>query len=188
MQISKVWYEFKCNVDPKLDYQSVIVHIHVTLFLDGLAEMHLRGWRFSVSFSIQNQYYNIIFVYLYFNIYTFIYLCVILSLLITVSDRRGILIKVLGDAVTRPSPAGVTMKLEGVALRAVVGGWVVVASLLVWSYSGLLVSVMTVRLVPRPIQTARDLLDHSRARVIMRANTAYTDTLAVSPPTLCANL
>ncbi|XP_050726725.1 probable glutamate receptor [Eriocheir sinensis] len=73
---------------------------------------------------------------------------------------------------------GVTMKLEGVALRAVVGGWVVVASLLVWSYSGLLVSVMTVRLVPRPIQTARDLLDHSRARVIMRANTAYTDTLA----------
>lgn len=74
------------------------------------------------------------------------------------------------------------MNLDGVALRAVVGGWVVVASLVVWSYSGLLVSVMTVRLVPRPIKTARDLLDHSRARVIMRANTAYTDTLAVSLP------
>lgn len=79
-----------------------------------------------------------------------------------------------------PRLAGVTMKLEGVALRAVVGGWVVVACLLVWSYSGLLVSVMTVRRVPRPIQTARDLLDRSHARVIMRANTAYTDLMAVS--------
>lgn len=76
--------------------------------------------------------------------------------------------------------AGVTMKVEGVALRAVVGGWVLVAALLAWSYGGLLVSVMTVRRVPRPIQTARDLLDHSRARVIMRANTAYTDLMAVS--------
>lgn len=72
------------------------------------------------------------------------------------------------------------MKVEGVRLRAVVGGWVVVASLLVWSYGGLLVSVMTVRAVPRPIQTAKDLLDHSNTLVIMRANSAYTDTLAVS--------
>lgn len=76
------------------------------------------------------------------------------------------------------------MKVESVRLRAVVGGWLVVAALLVWCYSGLLVSVMTVRLVPRPIQTARDLLDHSRATVIMRANTAYIDILAVSSVSL----
>ena len=72
------------------------------------------------------------------------------------------------------------MPLYGQRLRLVVGGWVMASALVVWSYSGLLVSVMTVRHVPRPIQTSQDLLDHTDIRVIMRANTAYTDLLAVS--------
>ena len=59
------------------------------------------------------------------------------------------------------------------------GGWVVASALVVWSYSGLLVSVMTVRHVPRPIQTAEDLLEASHVTVIMRGNTAYTQIMEV---------
>ncbi|KAK8407845.1 hypothetical protein O3P69_002404 [Scylla paramamosain] len=73
--------------------------------------------------------------------------------------------------------AGVTMPLCGQRLRLVVGGWIVASALVVWSYSGLLVSVMTVRQVPRPIQTADDLLEASHVKVIMRGNTAYTQIL-----------
>ncbi|XP_063859223.1 uncharacterized protein LOC135100314 [Scylla paramamosain] len=75
--------------------------------------------------------------------------------------------------------AGVTMPLCGQRLRLVVGGWIVASALVVWSYSGLLVSVMTVRQVPRPIQTADDLLEASHVKVIMRGNTAYTQILEV---------
>ncbi|KAK8407842.1 hypothetical protein O3P69_002401 [Scylla paramamosain] len=74
--------------------------------------------------------------------------------------------------------AGVTMPLCGQRLRLMVGGWVVASALVVWSYSGLLVSVMTVRHVPRPIQTAQDLIDASHVKVFTRSKTAYTDLMA----------
>ncbi|XP_045130681.1 probable glutamate receptor [Portunus trituberculatus] len=72
---------------------------------------------------------------------------------------------------------GVTMPLSGQRLRMVVGGWVVASALVVWSYGGLLVSVMTIRHVPRPIQTAEDLFEASHVKVIMRGNTAYTQIM-----------
>ncbi|XP_045130683.1 glutamate receptor ionotropic, delta-2-like [Portunus trituberculatus] len=75
---------------------------------------------------------------------------------------------------------GVTMPLSGQRLRLVVGGWVVASALVVWSYSGLLVSVMTVRHVPRPIQTVKDLIDASHIKVFTRSKTAFTDLMAVS--------
>ena len=56
----------------------------------------------------------------------------------------------------------------------------VASALVVWSYSGLLVSVMTVRHVPRPIQTVKDLVDASHVKVITDGNSAYTDLMAVS--------
>ncbi|KAK8407843.1 hypothetical protein O3P69_002402 [Scylla paramamosain] len=74
--------------------------------------------------------------------------------------------------------AGVTMPLCGQRLRLVVGGWVVASALVVWSYSGLLVSVMTVRHVPLPIQSVQDMVDASHVKVIIDGNSAYTDLMA----------
>nr|XP_053648266.1 uncharacterized protein LOC128699512 [Cherax quadricarinatus] len=58
--------------------------------------------------------------------------------------------------------------------------WVVAGMVLTCSYCSNLMSQMTVRHVPQPIQSIRDLLDHHSYTVIMEPNTVVTDTLANS--------
>ncbi|XP_069190086.1 glutamate receptor isoform X2 [Procambarus clarkii] len=62
--------------------------------------------------------------------------------------------------------------------RLVGGGWVVVAMMFMWSYQGILVSLLAVRHIPHPIQTIRDLVDHASLTVIMEPNTIVTDTIS----------
>ncbi|XP_071525276.1 probable glutamate receptor [Panulirus ornatus] len=72
----------------------------------------------------------------------------------------------------------ITMKLSGVRERLVVGGWLLVAMMVTWSYTGNLVSLLAVRHIPQPIQTIRHLVDDAGATVIMEPNTIVTDTIS----------
>ncbi|KAG7160500.1 Glutamate receptor 3.4-like, partial [Homarus americanus] len=54
-----------------------------------------------------------------------------------------------------------SMKTSSGRERLVVGGWMVVAMMLMWSYSGTLISLLAVRHVPQPLQSIRDVVDDS---------------------------
>ncbi|KAG7160504.1 Glutamate receptor ionotropic, delta-2-like 1 [Homarus americanus] len=63
------------------------------------------------------------------------------------------------------------MKTSSGRERLVVGGWMVVAMMLMWSYSGTLISLLAVRHVPQPLQSIRDAVQDSSVTVIMTPNT-----------------
>ena len=63
--------------------------------------------------------------------------------------------------------------------RRVIGSWRILVLMVLWSYTGNLLSLLAVRYIPQPIQTIRQLLD-SGYTVIMEPNTVVTATLAVS--------
>lgn len=80
--------------------------------------------------------------------------------------------------------SGVRLRLEGtVGWREVVGGWIIIALMVNWSYTGNLVSLLAVRFIPQPVQTIRHLLDQPAITVIMEPNTIVTDTISVSTVT-----
>ncbi|XP_069187188.1 uncharacterized protein [Procambarus clarkii] len=62
----------------------------------------------------------------------------------------------------------------------VVGVWAVGAMVVTWSYCCNLMSQLTVRHVPMPVQTITDLVNHKSYTVIMEPNNIVTDTLANS--------
>ncbi|XP_071526290.1 LOW QUALITY PROTEIN: probable glutamate receptor [Panulirus ornatus] len=72
----------------------------------------------------------------------------------------------------------ITMKLSGVRERLVVGGWLLVAMMVTWSYTGNLVSLLAVRHIPQPIQTIRHLVDDSRVTAIMVSNSIVPDIIS----------
>ncbi|KAG7169259.1 Glutamate receptor-like 57 [Homarus americanus] len=61
--------------------------------------------------------------------------------------------------------------------RLVFASWLLVTNVLMWSYSGNLMSLLAVRYVPHPIQTLADLITHPSLVAILEANTAYTQLL-----------
>nr|XP_053651462.1 probable glutamate receptor [Cherax quadricarinatus] len=62
--------------------------------------------------------------------------------------------------------------------RFLVGGWVVVAMMLVWSYQSTLVALLAVRYIPQPIRSIRDVVNNPSLTVIMEPNTIVTDTIS----------
>ncbi|XP_071526274.1 probable glutamate receptor [Panulirus ornatus] len=71
-----------------------------------------------------------------------------------------------------------TMKLLSVRERLVVGGWLLVAMMVTWSYTGNLVSLLAVRHIPQPIQTIRHLLDDSSLTLILLSNAVFADIIS----------
>ncbi|XP_042237196.1 probable glutamate receptor [Homarus americanus] len=71
-----------------------------------------------------------------------------------------------------------SMKTSSGRERLVVGGWMVVAMMLMWSYSGTLISLLAVRHVPQPLQSIRDAVQDSSVTVIMTPNTVVTDIIS----------
>ncbi|XP_071526337.1 probable glutamate receptor [Panulirus ornatus] len=63
-----------------------------------------------------------------------------------------------------------TMRIDGVRVRCVVGSWLVVAMLATWSYTGNLISLLAVRHIPQPIQNIRDLVDQPGISAVMLSN------------------
>ncbi|XP_071526269.1 uncharacterized protein [Panulirus ornatus] len=61
--------------------------------------------------------------------------------------------------------------------RLVVGGWLLVAMMVTWSYTGNLVSLLAVRHIPQPIQTIRHLVDDTSLTVMLQPDTILTDVL-----------
>ncbi|XP_047495517.1 probable glutamate receptor [Penaeus chinensis] len=62
--------------------------------------------------------------------------------------------------------------------RLVVGGWLLAAMLVTWSYSGNLASLLTVRHLAQPIQELRDVVESEDTVVIMEPDTAFTELFA----------
>ncbi|KAG7160502.1 putative Glutamate receptor ionotropic, delta-1-like 38 [Homarus americanus] len=60
------------------------------------------------------------------------------------------------------------MKTSSGRERLVVGGWMVVAMMLMWSYRGTLISLLAVRHVPQPLQSIRDVVDDSTVTYVGR--------------------
>ncbi|XP_042237318.1 uncharacterized protein LOC121876325 [Homarus americanus] len=71
-----------------------------------------------------------------------------------------------------------SMKTSSGRERLVVGGWMVVAMMLMWSYSGTLISLLAVRHVPQPLQSIRDVVDDSAVTVITKPDTIFTDIIS----------
>ncbi|XP_042208730.1 glutamate receptor ionotropic, delta-1-like isoform X2 [Homarus americanus] len=63
--------------------------------------------------------------------------------------------------------------------RVLVGGWLVVAMMVMWSYSGNLVSLLAVRHIPQPIQKMRDVADDSSQNIIIEPKTIMTHTFSI---------
>lgn len=74
--------------------------------------------------------------------------------------------------------------LPGSAGRWVVGGWLLVAMVTTWSYTGNLMSQLTVRAVPLPFQTGQDIIDDPHINVITEQASAYTDIMEVGHPVI----
>lgn len=80
-----------------------------------------------------------------------------------------------------PLPPGlVWMASQGQAGQTVLGSWAVVAAVIFWSYTCTLISLLTVRHIPQPIQTLRDLLDDPGITLYITANITVTEIIAVS--------
>ncbi|XP_071522174.1 probable glutamate receptor [Panulirus ornatus] len=71
-----------------------------------------------------------------------------------------------------------SMKLKCVKERCVVGGWLVVAMMVTWSYNGNLISLLAVRHIPQPIQTIKDLVDDTRISAVMLSNSIFSDIIS----------
>ncbi|XP_068234290.1 glutamate receptor ionotropic, delta-2-like [Palaemon carinicauda] len=57
--------------------------------------------------------------------------------------------------------------------RMIVGAWIVGTTVLVFSYSGNLMSLLAVRYLPQPYQTLKDVLDDPDVTMVWEINTAY---------------
>ncbi|XP_071541889.1 probable glutamate receptor [Panulirus ornatus] len=77
---------------------------------------------------------------------------------------------------------GLTVQVRCGCERVVIGTWMLVSMVVTWSYCSNLMSQLTVRHVPQPIQTLHHVLDDPTLTLIMEPNTAYTDML-VQPET-----
>ncbi|XP_063604099.1 probable glutamate receptor [Penaeus indicus] len=83
---------------------------------------------------------------------------------------------------------GLGCDLPGSAGRWVVGGWLLVAMVTTWSYTGNLMSLLTVRHVSLPFQTGQDILDDPHVNVIMEQASAYTDIMENAKEGILADL
>ncbi|KAG7160557.1 Glutamate receptor ionotropic, delta-2-like 5 [Homarus americanus] len=70
-----------------------------------------------------------------------------------------------------------TIKVKRGSEMVLLGGWVVVAMMVMWSYTGNLVSLLAVRHIPQPLQTLRDVIEESNLKVIVEPKTILTDHL-----------
>ncbi|KAG7160556.1 Glutamate receptor ionotropic, delta-2-like 4 [Homarus americanus] len=75
--------------------------------------------------------------------------------------------------ILRQDMSGVRRGSEMVLL----GGWLVVAMMVTWSYTGNLVSLLAVRHIPQPIQTVRDVVQDPNLKVILEPKTIVTSFL-----------
>ncbi|XP_066963363.1 ionotropic receptor 93a-like [Macrobrachium rosenbergii] len=57
--------------------------------------------------------------------------------------------------------------------RMIIGAWIISTAILVFSYSGNLMSLLAVRYIPQPYQTLRDVLDDHDVTMVWEINTAY---------------
>ncbi|XP_069988101.1 probable glutamate receptor isoform X2 [Penaeus vannamei] len=83
---------------------------------------------------------------------------------------------------------GMDCDLPGSAGRWVVGGWLLVAMVTTWSYTGNLMSLLTVRAVPLPFQTGQDIIDDPHINVITEQASAYTDIMENTKEGILAEL
>lgn len=76
---------------------------------------------------------------------------------------------------------GLTWKAsKGRAGLIVLGSWAVVAAVIFWSYTCTLISQLTVRHIPQPIQTLRNLLDDPGVTLYIMPNITVTEIISVS--------
>ncbi|XP_063588909.1 uncharacterized protein LOC134766084 [Penaeus indicus] len=74
---------------------------------------------------------------------------------------------------------GLRCDVRAARARLVVGGWLLAAMLVTWSYSGNLASLLTVRHLAQPIQELRDIVESEDTVVIMEPDTAFTELFAL---------
>ncbi|XP_069991994.1 probable glutamate receptor [Penaeus vannamei] len=73
---------------------------------------------------------------------------------------------------------GLRRDVQPARARLVVGGWLLAAMLVTWSYSGNLASLLTVRHVAQPVQGLGDIVGSEDTVVVMEPDTAFTELFA----------